>query len=125
MLNWVLLQVGGTSGTSEQEKKQKKSKASKQRSLSVAPQSGRGVVCVCVVGGVQTEALLKKSIKKKKGKDTSDSMVAINEVGRQLLIGGNGRSGGGGVEEGETGGCLGAVWRVTPHPSCCCPESKP
>lgn len=49
-------------------------------------------------------------------------MVEINEVGRQLLIGGKERGGGGG---GQDRGRLGAVWRVTPRLSCCCPESKP
>lgn len=122
MLNWVLLRttwprVGGTSGTSGGKKSQKKSKDAKPRLLSVAP------VREGFVLGHHTEALLKKSIeierKKKEKTPRTQWWISMSWEGSCWL----------GEEErgvgGWTRGCLGAVWRVTPHPSCCCPECKP
>lgn len=108
MLNWVLLRtawrrVGGTSGTSEQGKKTTEIHRCKTKVAQCCTTVREGFV----FGGVRQKLYLKSLFKKKRrrGKDTSDSMVEINEVGRKLLIGGKERGGGG---RGQDRGCLGA-----------------
>lgn len=76
MLKWVLLRVGGTGRTSDQEETKR---------------------CVGLLGGAQREALVKKSIKKKRErkKNTSESMVEIREGAEPVSASGRGEGGGG------------------------------